>query len=670
MLVKRYLKFISCIYLFFVVSVHTNAQTSDSIDTSSTKRAEACTATRVEISYDKLRTNWFHVSEVLTSLAGVNQLNTGIGISKPVLRGLYGNRIQTVLFGLRFDNQQWGYNHGLGLPGMGISEINVTYGPSALLHGSEAMGGVIRITEERKEEKPGRISGDLNTRFSSNTLGNSTDIGFKGNSGKRNWGVRGGYESQADYMDGKNRRILNSRFNGYYFKSNFGFKKDKWESQNNYYSSLNNFGLILVTDSLFKKKTDERFSRTMDGAHQKIFVNILSSQNNLKLKNSQLKLNIGGLSNIHKEYMGYGSMRFNMHLISAVYNLQWIKSLSKKTELIVGNQGLFQRNVNRGTDIVVPDARTVENGLSAILNYRLEHLSVEGGLSGNYRFIKTFLNPNFNTKGSEIRPFEKSFPSINGMIAVTYNVLKKFALKLKSSTGFRSPNLAELSYIGIQAGTFHFEEGNVNLKTEQNFNSEMGLIYTSDQLYFSIAAYANYFRNYIYTAPTSKTYGGDPVYSYFQSPAKLYGGEVLLRYNPLFVKNLYFQSDYSTVTGSQKNGTALPLVPANKLHTELVYTVPYLPFFRSTIFMISHDYVFRQDHTTVFETPTDSYMLFNVAIGSTLLVKEQHILITIACNNILNQYYYDHLSMIKNWGYHNIGRNIVLSMQIPFYLKK
>src|SRR5262245_49388753 len=56
----------------------------------------------------------FNVSDALAKLPGISQLNTGVAISKPVIRGLYGNRVLAVLSGLKFDNQQWQDEHGLG----------------------------------------------------------------------------------------------------------------------------------------------------------------------------------------------------------------------------------------------------------------------------------------------------------------------------------------------------------------------------------------------------------------------------------------------------------------------------------------------------------------------------------------------------------------------------
>ncbi len=46
------------------------------------------------------------ISDAVAKLPGVSQLTTGVGISKPVIRGLAGNRVQVNMLGQRFDNQR------------------------------------------------------------------------------------------------------------------------------------------------------------------------------------------------------------------------------------------------------------------------------------------------------------------------------------------------------------------------------------------------------------------------------------------------------------------------------------------------------------------------------------------------------------------------------------
>ena len=79
-------------------------------------------------------------------------------------------RILAILSGLRFDNQQWQDEHGLGLNDMGIDRVEVIKGSSGLLYGSEAIGGALNIIEE-VPAKPGTKVGDVNTRLFSNTYG-------------------------------------------------------------------------------------------------------------------------------------------------------------------------------------------------------------------------------------------------------------------------------------------------------------------------------------------------------------------------------------------------------------------------------------------------------------------------------------------------------------------
>src|SRR6266487_4422725 len=182
-----------------------------------------------------------NISDALSKLPGISQLNTGPAISKPVIRGLYGNRVLAVLSGLKFDNQQWQDEHGLGLTDVGIDRIEIIKGPASLLYGSEAVAGIINIIEEAPNEA-GKKSGDVNLGLFSNTYGLSFDAGLKSATQKRNWGLRVGLNSNADYTDGNSNRIQNSRFTGYYLKGSYGFVKPKWTSNNHYNSSLDNFG--------------------------------------------------------------------------------------------------------------------------------------------------------------------------------------------------------------------------------------------------------------------------------------------------------------------------------------------------------------------------------------------------------------------------------------------
>jgi iron complex outermembrane recepter protein len=607
----------------------------------------------------------FNISDALSKIPGVSQMSTGVAITKPVIRGLYGNRIQTVLSGLRFDNQQWQDEHGLGITDIGIDRVEVIKGPASLLYGSEAIGGVINIIEE-KAPAEGIVEGDLNTRYVSNTMGNATDIGFKGTIAQHSFRIRGGYESDADYTDGNNKRVLNSRFDGYYAKVSYGFTREKWICRNNYNFSKNDFGFIMANNQ-FAILNDDRNSRSFKGPHHTVYLNIVSSENIFMLKNSMLKINLGGQYNNRLEDEGGGEISLDMLLTSLVYNLQWIKMIGSNTELILSNQSILQRNMNYGKRKIVPDANIQETGLSLFVNQKVGALTIEGGIGGNYKRINALLTKNFNDDSTkETSPYERSLPALNGMLGLTYNPDKHWNFKICGSTGYRSGNLAELSSDGLHEGTYSYEIGNPDLNAEQNMNAEIALNYLSEHLDVYVNAFNNYFRNYIYLSPTDEfnTFVF-PVFRYRQGKANLYGGEAGFVLKP--VKQLKISCDYSAVTGALNDSSYLPFIPAPKLRPEARYT------FRigetSTLYVMAGcDYVFPQRTPAVDETSTIDYALLNAGIGTDLSLGKFRMTLSITGNNLLNKAYYDHLSRFKAYGIKNIGRNIVINLRIPLTL--
>ena len=75
-------------------------------------------------------------------MAGINAINTGVGIAKPVIRGMSYNRIMVNDQGVKQEGQQWGSNHGLEIDQFDVQKVEIIKGPASLRYGSDAMGGV------------------------------------------------------------------------------------------------------------------------------------------------------------------------------------------------------------------------------------------------------------------------------------------------------------------------------------------------------------------------------------------------------------------------------------------------------------------------------------------------------------------------------------------------
>ena len=141
--------------LFVTLPVH--AQKSDSIksmllpdvvvtESYQQRQAKKSALTVEVIEQDFLRKHFTgNFMQAMENIPGVQAMDIGSGFSKPMIRGMGFNRIAVLENGIKQEGQQWGADHGLELDAFNIEAVNVLKGPSSLLYGSDAMGGVIDI---------------------------------------------------------------------------------------------------------------------------------------------------------------------------------------------------------------------------------------------------------------------------------------------------------------------------------------------------------------------------------------------------------------------------------------------------------------------------------------------------------------------------------------------
>ncbi len=612
----------------------------------------------------------YNLSDALARIPGISQLSTGNAISKPVIRGLFGNRILVLLSGLRFDNQQFQDEHGLGLSMIGIDRVELIKGPASLLYGTEAVGGVINVIEEiPSPSQPGKVV-DMAVRLHSNTLGTLTDIGLSNRKNWSWWRIRGGFESHGDYSDGDGIRVYNSRNTGYYFKAGYGFRRKSWESNNAYNFSFNQYGFIL--DSLNSRYAqDGRWSRAMDGPHHNVLLNIFSSQNTIQLKQtssdnitqgSVLKVNVGVQSNKRAEDEGGGEISLNMHLLSLLQSARWEKYLSSKTMLVLNQQATYEQNKNYGKRVIIPDAQMLEGNVSSFIRYTSGKLVMESGIGITYKQIKTIQTRKLNGPAATIQPFSVGIPAPNVMIGFSYNPSQSINVKANIATGMRTGNLAELASEGLHEGSFRYEIGNPNLKPEQNLNTDLTIEITKSKWFVSLSGFYNHFNNYIYLTPTTDTFKGIfQIYRYVQADARLYGGEAIGIYH--LTNDVQLKQTFAATEGVTDNSGYLPFIPAWRSQTSARYQRDLSRSFKEFFIEPEAEYVFAQEKPANFEMATPDYALVHLYAGCTSYVHDHAFVLGLAVRNLLDKTYADHLSRLRYFGINNQGINLVLTLR-------
>ncbi|TGD59643.1 TonB-dependent receptor [Flavobacterium humi] len=591
--------------------------------------------------------------EGLATIPGVSQVSTGTAIGKPVIRGLSGNRVLVYTQGVRLENQQFGEEHGLGLNDSGVESVEVIKGPASLLYGSDALGGVLFFNPE-KFAQPNSFSSDFSQKLFSNTNGSNTSFGLKSSSENWKFMARGGYNSHADYKIPGGNRVTNTRFEETDLKTGIGYSNSKFASVLRY--NLNNLSLGIPEEiAVQTTKRDPNYPR------QGVVSHIVSLHNNFFFKNSKIDADFGYIANNRKEFEDSSIPVLHMDLKTFNYDLKYYLPKFGKLETILGVQGMNQTNKNSGEELLIPDAVTTDIGVLATSNYEWKKNIFQAGIRFDTRKINTETHGIAGSEGY-FEAIDKKFNSFNASLGYKTQLMDNLSVRINIASGFRAPNLAELTSNGVHEGSNRYEIGNPDLQNEQNIQTDLNVEYGNSHFEFFANGFYNHINNYIFISPNGTVIEDNNVYDYVQSNAFLYGGEAGIHFHPHPLDWLHFTSSFESVTGKKDNGGFLPLIPANKWSNTLRAEFDFRDWFKKAFTSITVENTFAQNKNSEFETKSGGYALVNASLGGKINLLKLKFDLTLNANNLLDRNYVSHLSRLKSEGIPNTGRNIVAGL--------
>lgn len=592
--------------------------------------------------------------EGLATIPGVSQVSTGTSIGKPVIRGLSGNRVLVYSQGVRLENQQFGAEHGLGLNDAGVESVEVIKGPASLLYGSDALGGVLYFNPE-KFAKTNDFKTDFSQRLFSNTLGSNTSLGLKTSTENWKFLARGSYNTHSDYQIPDGDRVTNTRYNESDFKTGIGYNNSSFSSILRY--NFNKLDLGIPENGIEEQSRSKKTKYPNQGVNN----HILSLHNNFYFKNSKLDAALGYIFNDRSEFADSEVPVLRMKLRTFNYDVKYYLPKTGKLETIIGAQGMHQNNSNSGQELLIPNAVTNDFGIFSTSNYEWGKNVIQAGIRFDTRTVNTETHGIAGDEGY-FEAINKSFKSFNSSLGYKTNLTEEFTLRLNLASGFRAPNLAELTSNGVHEGSNRYEIGNSELKNEQNFQTDLNLEYKSTHFELFVNGFYNHINNYIFISPNGNVINGNDVYDYVQSNAKLYGGETGIHFHPHPLDWLHVTSSFETVIGKKQNDAYLPLIPANKWNNTLKVEFKNKKWLQEGFATLNIESTFSQNNYSEFETKTNNYTLTNFGLGGKITLNKTVFNLNLNANNLLDKTYVSHLSRLKTDGIPNIGRNIVLGI--------
>lgn len=600
-----------------------------------------------------------NLGEAISKIPGVAISSTGNGISKPVIRGLSGTRIITLLNGIRVENQQWGSDHGMGVTALGIGSVELIKGPASLFYGSDALGGVLYFVDETYTSN-GNTQLQIGSSFETNSNLSQATIGLKTAKNKMRLNVFSGYNTAADFKLPNSNYLINSRYQDQLAKMSLGYSKGKWVS-NLRYNYLNSYVGIpgettdsIVTPTSFQ--SSESF-RKIQMPYQHITNHIISLENKWILKNGrEIGTVIGNTTNSLNEHEDNDQLaNLSMQLNSFVYSFRYKHTFTEFIKITAGFQGMLQHNRNAETaeERLIPNSNTVDNGLYVVFDGKFGKYLLQAGLRTDIRSISTI-----NDSSSFSKKFY-SFTYSTGLL----RTFKNAKLRLNFSTGFRAPHTSELLANGAHEGALRYEIGATSLKTENASQIDVSYEIANEHISLIINPFFNGLTNYIYLAPIDSVIENRPVFVYSQTnKVALYGGEISAHIHPHQLHGLHLETSYSYVRGELHSGTSLPFIPQSRLISLLKFPIINTQKWKG-ICAIQHDFYFKQAHISTFETPTNAYNLINASF-TLKYGKDEQITFSGGIKNIFNVAYFNHLSSLKNIGIQQPGRNYYFSLLI------
>jgi len=603
--------------------------------------------------------------EAIAQTPGVDMISKGSGISTPVIRGLSLSNILVLNNGVRMENFQFSENHPFMINESGVDRVEIIKGPASLLYGSDAIGGVINIIDEKPPAK-NQVQADAGVNYFSNTQGVNADVGIK-NTTKNDWFwiVRGGIKSHADYHEGGGRQVPNSRFNTASLKLNTGINKTYGKFVIRYNYDRMKLGLT-IPDAV--ELTDNNQHKN-DFWYQDLTNHFLASNNTLFVKQTKLEFNLAFQQNNRKLLGSELTPVFtivDMQLNTFNYEMKAYFSLPANNELIAGFHGMQQQNTNGiAPDHVLPDYSMNDVSIYTLFKHSAtDKFNLQFGLRYDWRFIDVpeQLKTGAPDETDYLQKLETDYGNLNGSLGATYHLNEKFLFRANIATAYRSPNIAELTQDGMHGD--RYEQGNRDLVPQKSIETDLSVHYHAKHFIFDIASFYNYLNDYIYLSPTNDTTAsGAKIYRYTQNDASIYGFETGIAYRK---NRIDVKISYAYLRGEQKNDENLPFIPQNKVNAHIELLKKEWTFLHDLKFRISGVYAFEQNHPAMFETETDDYFVLNSSFRFKLTGKKQALSFKIFANNILDKQYFDHLSTLKDLGYHNTGRNIGIGIRYYF----
>ena len=635
-----------------------------------------------------------NLSNMLASLVGVTVLNNGNGIAKPVVNGLYGNRLTLINSGVPQSGQRWGNDHAPEIDPLVAGTIKVVKGTGAIEYMGSHLGSVI-VVEPERIRKSSLLQGGVHYFFESNGLGNGLSLQLQQYGSKLAWKVTSTLKKKGD-----------KKTRDYFLKNtgstemNLALQLEKTILENwfiDVYASTFNtelgvlrgshIGNIRDLNQALKRKvpffTESTFNYSIEAPKQKVNHHLMKIKSKYLMNDSQqMEVTLAGQFNYRKEFDVRRGGRTQVAALDLKQHSFFIEAKHRKKlqpglNIRSGIQWNLTNNTNGfGTGVfpLIPDYLSYELGFYTTVSKKNNKWLFEWAMRYDKIFQK--IGTITNTIPRKIVKYDNDFNNFRFSKGVVYEVNKALSLHCNLGYVMRNPAVNELYSRGLHQGVAGIEEGNIHLKTEKSIKSIFGCnIKMANKSWIKSSIYYQNISDYIFLNPQEEMRltirGAFPVFRYEQTHAHMYGWDISSGIN--IAQYFYIHLTYSYLRGYHTSDR-VPLIglPSDRIYTAIGHQFKPIQFgkkqLKNTTIALHNQYVFEQTHLLAhqdFVLPPKDYNLLGIKASTDLQWSKIKLTSTAKVENLLNVSYRDYLNRQRYFA-DDMGINIIFGINLEF----
>jgi iron complex outermembrane receptor protein len=599
----------------------------------------------------------------LESQPGVASRSFGPAPARPVIRGLDGDRVLILQDGQRLgDLSSQSGDHGVPINPAAAQKIEVVRGPATLLYGANAIGGLVNVITDEIPTRPqmgasGNLTFDLGSAASEAGaagdvhLGNGTVAMHVGGGGRRSSDVG---TPEGDVVNSQSR-------NGF---GNVGLS---WTGAKSYFGGSygyddTKYGIPVIEEGQVHL-TPRRHALSIRGGGQ-------------------------GLEGAFDSYRATLAIRRYKHdeLEGSEVGTAFSNN-TEEIEVMGGHRALGRLQgslggwfLNRAFDAVGAEALSPavdQRGFATFLYEEVTWPHVTFQFGG--RLDHTRYEPN----GEPERSFTSGSGSL-GLLVRPAGADDRLTIALSAARAARNPALEELFYFGPHPGNFAFEVGNPELGPEHAFGFDVSLRWRTPRVTGEVTYFRNSVSDYLFRAPLteeefearldefaarfpSRDIGSEPdaededefpIVEYVAADSILQGFEA--HSDIQLTAGLAAEIGFDYVRGTlRESSEPLPRIPPLRFRGGLRYQRNAFQAGGEVVAVATQDRVFST------ETPTDGYQLGRVYAAYSFGQGALAHTITARLENVTDELYRNHLSLIKDL-VPEMGRNFRVLYNVRF----